>query len=265
MKILMSPDVYLRLAIIEGIAGKREFSGYGFIDVEEREGEKTFLIYDIELLDIGTAGFTEFDSKDILKVLEREDASRMKLWFHRHPLGDGHPGPHNWSGTDEDTCINEPLGCPDPMKVKWALAMVLTPNGWVGRLDQFKDNKHKVTHLPVGTDVDWSFVKHARQLLAEQEEREKSCQQEAQVEYVDISDEDTFDAAHAAIDEAEHVLEVAQYQIKDGYIEEAIDSIAWAHDIAQHYKHSAYVKHKAKKLLKKVSQARNHLQGVLQA
>jgi len=61
------------------------------------------------------------------------------------------------------------------------------------------------------------------------------------------------------------VLEVAAYQIEDGYIQEAIDSIAWAHDIAQHYKHNAYVKHKARNVLRKVSKLKNHLQGVLQA
>jgi hypothetical protein len=266
MKILMTPEVYLKLCIIEGIADKREFSGYGFVEVEERDDDKVFLVYDIELLDIGSLGYTEFNSQAILKVLEREDASHMKLWFHAHPLGNGKPGPHNWSGTDNDTCINEPLGCPDPMKVKWALAMVLTPKGWVGRLDQFKDNKHKVTHLPVGANVDWSFVKHARSLLGEQEEREKATQkiehQVSEVKYIDMDSTDTFDTAHSAIDEAEEVLRVAKCQIKDGFIDEAIDSINWAFDIAQQYKHSAYVKHKAQKLLEKVTRLKRKLRKV---
>lgn len=65
----------------------------------------------------------------------------------RHPLGNGNPGPHNWSGTDEKTCTEEPLGSPAAL-TNWAAAIVITPKGWVGRIDSFK-NGHKTLHLPV--------------------------------------------------------------------------------------------------------------------
>lgn len=52
----------------------------------------------------------------------------------RHPVGDGNPGPHNWSGRDERTATQEPLGGV-PQLVQWSCSIVLTPKGWVGRVD----------------------------------------------------------------------------------------------------------------------------------
>jgi uncharacterized protein with PIN domain len=60
---------------------------------------------------------------------------RLKLWFHRHPIGSGTPGdPGNWSGTDNYTATKEPMGV-DPKLVQWSVAIVRTPGGWVGRVD----------------------------------------------------------------------------------------------------------------------------------
>ena len=265
MNIFISPEIFLRLCVIEDIAGDREFSGYGFVNVENRDGDKAFTVYDIELLDIGSPGFTEFSSAKILKILDREDANRMKLWFHRHPFGNGVPGPHNWSETDNSTCTNEPLGCPDPDKVGWALAMVLTPKGWVGRIDQFKDGGHKVTHIPVHADIDFSFVEKTEKLLKEQIETEKNEKNKVVAQedcFVDFADPDYFKIAHSAIDEADAIIQTAEFQIDDGFIEEAIDSISWAYDIAQRYKSSPYLKHKAMNLLRKVTQMKRKLRRI---
>lgn len=265
MKILISPEIFLRLCVIEDIAGDREFSGYGFVNVENRNGQKAFTVYDIELLDIGSPGFTEFGSADILKVLKREDASRMKLWFHRHPLGTGVPGPHNWSETDNSTCMNEPLGCPDPDRVGWALAMVLTPKGWVGRVDQFKDGSHKVTHIPVHADIDFSFVEKTDKLLKEQietEKREKNKVVKQGVSFVDFTDPEFLAIAHSAIDEADAIIRAAEFQIDDGCIEAAIDSISRAYDIAQRYKSNTAMEYKAMNLLQKVVELKRKLRRI---
>ena len=82
MKILIDPIPFMQLHVIEAVAENREFSGYGFVEVEKVGDEKNFRIYDIELLDIGSTGYTEFDSKAILEVMKREDANHMKCWFH---------------------------------------------------------------------------------------------------------------------------------------------------------------------------------------
>ena len=53
-------------------------------------------------------------------------------------MGDSLPGKHNWSGTD-NTTITAPLGGHLEM-VKWSCSMVLTPRGWVGRIDNHLKN-----------------------------------------------------------------------------------------------------------------------------
>jgi hypothetical protein len=264
MKIMLPPDVYLRLSMVESVCQGREFSGYGFVEVDNTADETLFRIYDIEILDVGSVGYTEFDSQAILEVMQRPDAQAMKCWIHRHPLGNGKPGPHNWSGTDNATCRDEPLGCPDPDKVKWALAMVLTPGGWVGRVDQYKNGQQKTTHLEVEIDIDWSTLNKAKKLLAKQKETEK--EEEVKVErqlpkyFSERGEYDTdFDSAHAAIDEAFNIIDVAEYQLKDGWVKEAIDSTAWCYDLARYYEDNMYVRDKVKRLLKKTTKMMNKL------
>jgi hypothetical protein len=107
----------------------------------------------------------------MLELMDRDDAAGMKLWLHRHPVGNGIPGPHNWSGTDHDTCVNTPLGG-IPELVKWSAAIVRTPRGWVGRLD---NHIRKTTlHVPVLPDVGDVFVtidKLYREKLAQDDAR----------------------------------------------------------------------------------------------
>jgi len=262
MNITMTPDVFLRLSMVESVVGKREYSGYGFVTIEKNGDETYFRVYDVVLLDVGSTGWTEFNSRAILDVLNREDAANMKIWFHRHPVGNGKPGPQNWSGTDENTCLNEPLGCPDPDKVKWALAMVLTPGGWVGRLDQFKDGKHKTTHLPVKVEINSDIVQKAKELLEAQVKQEKATvalqipELEAPPEYIDILEghakESDFETAHAEVDEAFSILDVAKFQIKSKDYKEALDSLYWCYGIAEIYKSNPYVAYKTADLMDKV-------------
>lgn len=120
----------------------REFSGFAWV----KPGEGVLTAYDYVLLDVGSEVLTDIPPEEILPLLEREDRKMMKLWFHRHPVGNGNPGMHNWSGTDNNTIHNAPLGS-IPELVKWSASIVRTPLGWVGRIDDHI--KKKALHVPV--------------------------------------------------------------------------------------------------------------------
>jgi hypothetical protein len=120
----------------------KEFSGFGFC--ERKEGE--LYVYDYVLLDVGSEVWTEIDPEVLLPLLERADAANMKVWLHAHPVGNGKPGQHNWSGTDTSTILSTPLGGV-PEMVKWSASIVLTPGGWVGRVDNYL--KKKTVHCEV--------------------------------------------------------------------------------------------------------------------
>ena len=129
MKIILTPEIALKLHTFARIYTK-EFSGFGFI---ERDGDN-LKVYDIVVLDVGSESFTEIPTKKILDLMNRPDADKMKLWYHKHPV-------NGWSGTDENTIKTAPLGgIPD--LVKWSASIVLTPNlGWIGRVDSYKTGK----------------------------------------------------------------------------------------------------------------------------
>ena len=133
MEIIMQPAVYAILETIVSRSGHSEFSGFGYCKLEE----DNLVIYDFKLMAWGSSAFTEMSKKRIAEVAERDDAKNMRVWVHKHPVGNGVPGPHNWSGTDNDTCKNNPLGS-YPGMVKWAAAIVRTPQGWVGRIDTYE-------------------------------------------------------------------------------------------------------------------------------
>ena len=143
--IVVKPEVSAKLSLMENAAKGNEFSGFGFGD---RIGN-TFVIYDVVLMDIGTYAYTEFAPEKILKLMDRTDHSKMKVFFHRHPLGNGIPGSHNWSGIDERTIIETPLGG-IPELIEWSVSIVKTPKGWVGRIDNYLAKK--TIHMPVKFD-----------------------------------------------------------------------------------------------------------------
>jgi hypothetical protein len=144
--IKLTPDVALKLETVTAQMRGKEFSGIGFVRFEKGD----FEVYEVIVISVGSEVYTEIPSQKILQLMARSDAGNMKLWFHRHGLGNGIPGDHNWSGTDTRTAREEPLGCPVGMAhlVKWSVSIVRTPNGWVGRYDTYGENG-KATHLRV--------------------------------------------------------------------------------------------------------------------
>jgi hypothetical protein len=170
MRILLSQDVFAKLEAALIVSGFLEFSGFGFVEVESSNTETVFNIYDVVVLDVGSMGYTEIPAEKLLPLLDRSDAGKMKLWFHRHPLGDGTPGPHNWSGTDNATAEREPLGSV-PEMVKWSISMVRTPQAWVGRFDNYKDGRVKTRHIPVEIGVSPEFIANVAELRKEYEWR----------------------------------------------------------------------------------------------
>ena len=142
MKIEILPEIYILLMDVSHLTNGKEFSGLGFC----RREKNILTIYDFVLLDQGSEVFTEIPPAVILPLLERSDAGNMKVWLHKHPLGNGKPGKQNWSGTDEKTIQTAPLGG-FPEAVKWSASIVLTPKGWVGRVDNYIT--HKTIHCEV--------------------------------------------------------------------------------------------------------------------
>ena len=141
MKIIIKPEIYQLLMDIHHLRPK-EFSGFGFCT----HTKDTVEIYDFVLLDVGSEVFTEIPPEVILPLMDRSDAPNMKVWAHAHPLGTGIPGWENWSGTDNATIRDTPLGG-IPELVKWSCSVVLTPHGWVGRVDNYLT--HKTIHCEV--------------------------------------------------------------------------------------------------------------------
>ena len=141
MKIIIQPEMYRLLMDIAHLYPK-EFSGFAFCTHTKDAIE----VYDFVMLDMGSEVFTEIPPEVILPLIDRSDAPNMKVWLHAHPIGSGIPGPENWSGTDNQTILTTPLGG-IPQLVKWSASIVLTPRGWVGRVDNYIT--HKTIHCEV--------------------------------------------------------------------------------------------------------------------
>jgi hypothetical protein len=170
MRIFLDQNVFAQLEAARVAAGNLEFSGFGFVNVHNADDETVFEVYEVVVLDVGSPGYTEIPAEKILPLLDRSDAGKMKLWFHRHPLGSDIPGPHNWSATDDRTAEEEPLGS-IPELVKWSISIVRTPQAWVGRFDKYKDGKVTTYHIPVEYGVDQSFIETVTNLRKEYETR----------------------------------------------------------------------------------------------
>ena len=99
MKIVLAKEVANQILTTAIATRFHEFSGFGFM----KRTASSLFVYDFALLALGSAVFTEIDVKSFLPLLDRSDAQNMKVWLHCHPLGNGIPGPHNWSSTDDNT------------------------------------------------------------------------------------------------------------------------------------------------------------------
>ncbi|RPJ36199.1 MAG: hypothetical protein EHM35_08545 [Planctomycetaceae bacterium] len=146
MKIVLLPEVAMALETAVSQTRGKEFSGFGFAIVEGN----AVMVYDYAILNVGSEGYTEIPAEEILKLSEREDAENLRVWFHRHPIGNGQPGEHNWSGLDRETITTAPFGS-IPELVKWSASIVRTPRGWVGRIDNHINKT--VAHVEVEPKV----------------------------------------------------------------------------------------------------------------
>ena len=156
MKIILPPEIMIPLTAWYLMSNGREFSGLGLV---ERNGEDLTIVQ-VDLLGVGSNGYTEFGGER-QRLLPLDP--RRKLWFHRHPIGDGKPGPHNWSGRDNQTAEREPFGV-DPQLVQWSVSIVLTPGGWVGRVD-FYVPKLRTFHVPVEPNLPTPEIIQAAQAM----------------------------------------------------------------------------------------------------
>jgi len=163
MKLSLSPSAAIELETIANQTRGHEFSGIGRLS----KNGSGLVVEDIVLLDVGSAGFTEITPDDLYEVSQME--GDWRVWFHRHPVGDGIPGGHNWSFTDETTIQTSPLGG-IPQAIKWSVSIVRTPGGWVGRVDNHITGK--TAHLPVGGQGPKRAYERAGKLLEDYEIKE---------------------------------------------------------------------------------------------
>jgi hypothetical protein len=206
--IRFDPQVQIRLMTIFH-AYRKEFSGFAFMRQEGNE----IVIYDFVLLDVGSEVYTEIPVQKTLKLMERSDAGQMKVWLHCHPMGNGVPGPQNWSGTDVQSIMEVPLGGV-PEMVKWSVSVVLTPHGWVGRIDNYI--KHTTSHLPVLQPIELYeeveelkkeyFARMAKRPLSQAGLSGWTWEDEAGVE--EENEEEVFDPAEYAGEVFEAIKEI---------------------------------------------------------
>lgn len=140
-RIILSAQAELNLTAWKQAVGNLEYSGLGEIRIDGDD----FIVEDVYLMDVGTPGFTDITSDRIMML---PPSDKRKLWFHRHPIGAGDAGPSNWSGRDQQTSTQEPLGSL-PQLVKWSIAIVSTPGGWTGRIDFHRDTGTKTIYVDV--------------------------------------------------------------------------------------------------------------------
>lgn len=134
IKISLTPMDWLKLETWCTSAGGREVSGIGTVKFQNG----IFHVTEVFLCAGGSESYTQIEPEHIIEVIKQGvDPSQIKLWWHRHPVGNGKPGTHNWSGTDEATIQEEPVGS-SPALVEWSISMVRTPYGWVGRMDDYR-------------------------------------------------------------------------------------------------------------------------------
>lgn len=167
-KLLIPDRVLLHLESWVASAGNREVSGVGILDREPEK--KRFVLKKVWLLAAGSQSYTEIPGATMAKLVsEGVKPSEIKAWWHRHPMGDGKPGSHNWSGTDVNTIRKEPFGI-EPDMVGWLISVVRTPRGWVARFDNHKE-KYTI-HMPVKTSVNGKSMNAVAHMIGQLEEQE---------------------------------------------------------------------------------------------
>jgi len=150
MKIILTDSVLATLGEALYRAKGNEFSGVGYV---EKSGDD-LIAYDVVILTTGTWGYVEIKPESLAPLVLREDAQNLRLHLHAHPMGNGIPGKHNWSWTDEEQIQTMPLGS-IPEMLRWSCSIVHTPKGWVGRIDNHITKKTvHVSVEPAAKDLD---------------------------------------------------------------------------------------------------------------
>lgn len=149
-KFVIEPHLLMHLEAWVASAGGREVSGVGTLN--QYPEEKKFGLDRVWLMASGSSSYTEIPGAKMAQLIqEGVRPDQIKVWWHRHPVGNGITGPHNWSGTDNNTIREEPFGI-DPSMVKWLVSVVRTPYGWVARYDNHE--KKLTIHMKVDCGIE---------------------------------------------------------------------------------------------------------------
>lgn len=141
-------EIAAELEAVRTAVHPHEFSGFGIVEPGlDSNGKTSFVIKKWFLLDVGSSVLTTISIQDQLRLKEYPDIKFMRCWIHAHPVGDGVPGPHCWSGTDDNAIENSPMGTV-PELMDWMIAIVRTPGGWVGRFDLPGKETHHLNVAP---------------------------------------------------------------------------------------------------------------------
>jgi len=149
MTFVIPEGLLLHLETWISSAGGREVSGVATMLANPEK--KTFTMLRCWLMAAGSVAYTEIPAERMQHLIkEGVRPDQIKVWWHRHPVGDGIPGGQNWSGRDNQTIREEPFGI-DPAMVGWLISIVRTPRGWVARYDNHI--RKQTTHMSVTTKI----------------------------------------------------------------------------------------------------------------
>ena len=209
MRIVIEDPLMIKLLAIANATAPQEFSGMGFCKIKGED----IVVYDFVLCNIGNTVYTEIPTDLLLKLMDRPDSKNMKVWLHRHPLGSGIPGPENWSYRDETTATKEPLGG-IPEMVRWSVAIVLTPHGWVGRIDNHI--KHETRHLEVfpqlaGVYQDVAAIRPVKAAFQQGDWRETLGEAEYYQEMVDMMEDADLKKVGTTYEKVQRMFEGGRY------------------------------------------------------
>jgi len=149
LRIVLDEAVYQKVLAFTMFTNQ-EFSGNGFCELDK--DQNIIFVYDFVPLHIGTWATTEIPHERVLPLMHREDKANMLVWLHKHPCGNGIPGMHNWSSTDNNNIFNTPMGS-TPDNIDFMVSIVMTPEGLVGRIDKYRDGKVITKHLEVSPNI----------------------------------------------------------------------------------------------------------------
>ena len=176
MAFIIPDSLLIHLETWISSAGGREVSGVATMNADAEA--KTFTMTKCWLMAAGSVAYTEIPGERMANLIkEGVRPDQIKVWWHRHPVGNGVPGGHNWSGRDNQTIRDEPFGI-EPEMVGWLLSIVRTPRGWVARYDSHL--RKETTHMKVTTKISSEQHEAAAKLIDRHAQAEAKTTQPAQ-------------------------------------------------------------------------------------